>query len=260
MTPQQTYIHPCPDVTTTLAMEKSVSGFKQHGSWNDIVEHGERITSALVELDVTGDAFDEWNEWRPKADDRLHDDVNKKTAEKAAVGEGTGEKKDKSPDEDIVKAGKKLSESGARASPKDAAGDMQQSAAYVVRAVDTVTRKVFRAVETSVYQHLMTKVSPYYFDNSLISANATRTSSLTSDTDEFVLEVNINDDDLKEDVERILEDYDDIDRWHMDTPKETDTAVEAEGQEPPEDESPLVNSVAQVREPKEEHKTVSRPE
>ena len=40
-------------------MEESVSGFKVRGAWGDVVEHGERITRALHEAGVDGDAFEE---------------------------------------------------------------------------------------------------------------------------------------------------------------------------------------------------------
>lgn len=235
-------------------MQKTITGFKRKGTWSDIVEHGERITAALVQLDVTNNHFEEWNEWRPKADDRLRDDIKKKTAEKAAVNEGTGEQKGKSPDDDLVKAGKKLTDSGASSSPKEAAGEVQQSLSYAMRAVDTASRKLMRGVETSVYQHIMTKMSPYYFDNQLISANATRVTKLGTAKQEFVLEVNVSDDDLREDVEEVLDEFEDINRWHMETPKETENAENAEGQETPGKDTPLANSVAQVSEPKEEHK------
>ena len=73
-------------------MEESVSGFKCRGTWADIVEHGERITRALRDNGAEGEAFEEWDEWRPKSHERLGEDVNEKTAEQASVGEGDGEK------------------------------------------------------------------------------------------------------------------------------------------------------------------------
>ena len=53
-------------------MEESISGFKIHGAWDDVVEHGERITQALRQEDIEDaaasirEAFEEWDEWRPK--------------------------------------------------------------------------------------------------------------------------------------------------------------------------------------------------
>ncbi|WP_224270644.1 DUF5828 family protein [Haloprofundus salinisoli] len=217
-------------------MEESISGFKLHGSWDDVVEHGERITRALHEVGVSGDAFDEWDEWRPKAHERLGEDVNQKTAEQASVGEGEGEKAGKDPDDDLRTAGEKLSESYEKVEQGDNEGAMerwQDSIGYVARAADSASRKAVRAVESTVYQKVMTQLAPYYFDNELVSANIQKTTR--GDGEQFIFEVNINDDELKEQVSDRLGEYEDsIDRWHLDTEKETETAEAVDGVEPPE--------------------------
>ena len=222
-----------------MDVEESVSGFKVRGSWGDVVEHGERITRALKDLaadrhDIDEGMLDEWDEWRPKVDERLGEDVNKKTAQQASVGEGEGEKAGKTPDEDIKTAGEKLADSYERLEePSEAVGEWRESINYVARAADSVTRKAIRKVEGGVYRNVMTQMSPYYFDNELVSANLSRADA---DADDYVFEVNINDDDLKIRVSNKLADYEtSVDRWHVDTPKETDIAEAVEGHSPEEE-------------------------
>lgn len=224
-------------------MEESIAGFKVTGSWADIVEHGDRITYALRELDIDrrdefgedyADAFDEWDEWRPKSDERMRKEVAEKTADQASVGEGEGEKAGKGPDEDIKTAGEKLTESyeNLEDDPSEAVGKWGESIDYVARAADSAGRKALRKVEDAVYRRVMTTISPYYFDNELISANLDRKRG--NDEPTYVLEVNINDDDLKEAIAERLESYDrDFDRWHVETPKRTEIAEAAEGIEIP---------------------------
>ena len=229
-----------------MEVEESVSGFKLRGGWGEIVEHGERITRALKDLlesgqDVDESALEEWNEWRPKADERLGEDVSQKTAEKASVDEGEGEKAGKSPDEDLKTAGEKLTESYEQLEePSEAVNEWRESINYVARAADSATRKALRKVEGSVYENVMTQMSPYYFDNALVSANLSRADA---DAGEYVFEINVNDDDLKIRVSNKLADYETtVDRWHVDTPKETENAEAAEGHEPPEVETTDGNS------------------
>ena len=74
---------------------ESVSGFTVRGSRVDVVEHGERITRALKDLGRAGETVDEdaleaWDDWRPKADERLSEDVNDTTAEQASISAGEG--------------------------------------------------------------------------------------------------------------------------------------------------------------------------
>ena len=46
--------------------------------------------------------------------------------------------------------------------------------------------------------------------------------------------MNVNDDELKDAVRDYLESFEDIERWHVDTERETEAAEAAEGVEPPE--------------------------
>lgn len=219
-------------------MEESVSGFKLRGDWGDIVEHGERITEALREAGASGGAYDEWNEWRPKSHERLGEDVSAKTAEQASTGEGKGEQAGKTPDDDLKTAGEKISESYQKLEEEktdEAVDSWQDSVSYVARAADSASRKAIRKVEDTVYQKVMTRLAPYYFDNDLISANVQQAGRGDGE-EQFVFEVNVNDDDLKSMVSEKLSAYEDeIDRWHVDTEKRTDTVEAAEGVEAPED-------------------------
>ncbi|NKE36947.1 hypothetical protein GWG54_14175 [Natronococcus sp. JC468] len=226
-------------------MEESISGFKVRGDWGDVVEHGERITRALRKAGVHDPdhdygasfarAFEEWDEWRPKAHETLDADVSEKTADQASVEEGKGERAGKEPDEDIRTAGEKLSESYERLEEDDADAAVDQwkeSIDYVARAADSASRKALRRVEDTVYQNVMTQLAPYYFDNELISANIQQ--STRGEGERFIFEVNVNDDALKEDVSgRLAEFEDSIDRWHVEVEKDTEAAEAIEGAEPP---------------------------
>src|SRR5699024_9194178 len=151
-------------------MEESISGFKERGGWNEIVEHGERITHALVEFDADDEAFDEWDEWRPKNHERLDEDVNEKTAEQASIEEGEGERAGKRPNEDLKSAREKLSQSYEKIDDRDEAVDSwNESLEHVARAADSAGRKAIRTVEDTVYKNVQTQVAPYYFDNDLVS-------------------------------------------------------------------------------------------
>jgi hypothetical protein len=220
-------------------MEESVSGFKIRGAWGDVVEHGERITRALRDAGVDSDAFEEWDEWRPKSHERLREDVSEKTAEQASVAEGEGEKAGKDPDEDLQTAGERLSESYEHVENGDsdeAVERWSESLGYVARAADSAGRRALRRVENTVYQRVMTQIAPYYFDNELVSANIQKSTRGEGEV-EFIFEVNVNDDDLKDEVSTRLGEFDDqVTRWHVDTEKETETAEAAEGVEPPESE------------------------
>ncbi|QZP36676.1 DUF5828 family protein [Halobaculum magnesiiphilum] len=220
-------------------MEESISGFKLRGEWGDAVEHGERITRALQDAGASEEypeAFEAWDEWRPKAHERLGEDVNEKTAEQASVAEGKGEQEGKSPEDDLQTAGEKLSESYEHVENGDNDGALdswRDSIDHVARAADSAGRKAVRKLENTVYQRVMTQIAPYYFDNELVSANIQK-STRGEGGPEFVFEVNVNDDRLKSAVSERLSSYEDeVDRWHVDTPKTVEASEAAEGAEAP---------------------------
>lgn len=216
-------------------MEAGVSGFTVTGDWGEIVEHGERITRALQDADVEGEAFEEWNEWRPKAHELLGQEIREKTARHASVDEGAGERAGETPGDDLQTAGEELADSYRKLESDDTAGAVekwQESLGYVARAADSAGRKAFRSVEDAVYRRVMTQVAPYYFDNELISANIRRS---RGGEGPFTLEVNVNDEEVKEAVAEQLADYDEAyKRWHVAAEKDTSAAEAAEGVEAPE--------------------------
>jgi hypothetical protein len=233
-----------------MEMDESVSGFKVRGTWDDVVEHGERITHALRDVGAHdepeyADPFEKWDDWRPKPHERMDRDVNRKTAEQASVDEGKGEQEGKAPEDDVRTAGEKLSDSYEKLEDDDTEGAVErwnESIGYVARAADSASRKALRSVEGAVYRRVMTQLAPYYFDNPLVSANLQQTAS---DEEEFVFEVNVNDDEYKAAVSDRLYEYEDtVDRWHVNVEQETDVPAAAEGVEPPttdQDSSPSTN-------------------
>jgi len=70
-----------------------------------------------------------------------------------------------------------------------------------------------------------------------VSANIQKTTRGDGEV-RFIFEVNVNDDGLKEAVSDRLGEFEGtVDRWHIDTEKETETAEAAEGVEPPTSDS-----------------------
>lgn len=216
-------------------MKEGISGFEVSGSWEEIVEHGERITEALLDAGVTAEALEEWQSWRPKATEDIDEEMSEKTAAQASVDEGRGERAGESPGDDLRAAGEKAAGSIGEARDGDPESGFEKwrgSLDHAARAADSAGRKALRVVENTVYERIMTRIAPYYFDSELISANLGR-ADRASDAS-FTFEVNVNDDDLKADVSDRLAAYDGADeRWHGKTEPETTVAERVEGVDAP---------------------------
>lgn len=209
---------------------ESVSGFKVEGQWGDVVEHGERIAFALDEVRNNSEftnEFAEYNEWRPKTEENMSDDVKEKTAEKASLSEKDVEKESTAKDE-FKEAGENFPSSGEKIQkPDEAVTDLSQSIQYLIRALTIMATKSVRNSEEVVYENIMTAISPQYFDNDLISANLDKVGN-----GKYVLEININDDDLKQDVSEKLSEYNEkYNRWHIGSEMKTENIESTEGVE-----------------------------
>lgn len=207
-------------------MEESISGFKVTGSWDEIVEHGEKFSSAVMialkrtDLDESEeehkrDELETFEKWRPKIEDD-EKEVSEKTAKTASTNKGEGEKKNKNATDDIKEAGKKAKETVSASTNLDqenVSKNARETVKKTQRATDSAVRKSIRKVEETVYEKFMTAISPYYFDNDIISANLSKKLD-----DTFVLEINITDDEFRSVVKEELELIDDtFKRWHAET-------------------------------------------
>lgn len=205
---------------------ESVSGFKLEGNWVDIVAHGERISQALADIESVerdfDDDFSDYNEWRPKFDENMSDDISEKTAEKASMEKDGIEEDAGSPTEEVKEAGKHMTEGSKDVD--EAVIEMKTSFFYLARALAVLAKRSMRNSEEMVYENVMTVLSPYYFDNELISANLKKKSD-----EEYSLEINVNDDDLKSRVSDKMKEYDDVKDWRVDRMIETDNVENSEG-------------------------------
>lgn len=205
---------------------ESVSGFKLEGDWVDIVAHGERISQALADIESVerdfDDDFSDYNEWRPKFDENMSDDISEKTAEKASMEKDGIEEDAGSPTEEVKEAGKHMTEGSKDVD--EAVVEMKTSFFYLARALAVLAKRSMRNSEEMVYENVMTVLSPYYFDNELISANLKKKSD-----EEYSLEINVNDDDLKSRVSDKMKEYDDVKDWRVDRIMDTDNVENSEG-------------------------------
>lgn len=172
-------------------LSETATGFARTGDWLDIVEHGEHVSCALIELHATdGDYHDSvtaWERWRPKAHERLRRDVGVRTADHTS-------------------------------------GHDQQT-----DATDPRWRRVLRRSERFLYLHVMTLVSPYYFDTPQVHASISRLVA-PGRARRYHLDISIADDGLRARVRDVLHEYETaIPRWHLAAAKETDSVVAAEG-------------------------------
>lgn len=198
-------------------MEETISGFKSTGQWMDIVEHGERMAAAVrrvlkreedegIDREKYTSLLEEFEEWRPKAEDKT-ERISERTAEQASTNPSKSEKEGKTVREEVSEAQEGMTEavdSATNLETDETKDNMNDTVEHTQRATDSFLRKCVRWIEKNVYQHIMTRISPYYFDNELVNAN------LAENRDgSYTLEVNISDDKLSNRVKNEVDEIED---------------------------------------------------
>jgi hypothetical protein len=194
-------------------MEERISGFRVEGDWDDVVAHGDRISKALQDLGSQAhprldarryrEALHEFDHWRPRAGETFEGDLRPRTAEQASVHRGEGEQKGHSSGDDLERAGQTLVAPESVAYVDASVGRRLAEASRLTgRALDTGLRGLLRNVEETIYEHLMTRTAPCYFDNRIVSANL---AEIANDDEQYQFEIDINADELKQKVARHVE-------------------------------------------------------
>ncbi len=173
-------------------MKENISGFKVQGGWNGVVDHGKKISNALEDEGIEGEKLEDWDEWRPKLNEDI-EDITEKTVKKASIKKNTIEKKENGLGKEVEKTKEKLTESVdslKENNKKQATNKITDTLNHFKDTIITISRMTVRKTERLVYR-LMTKFTPYYFDNQLVSAE------LKKKRQDYTFEININNDDLK---------------------------------------------------------------
>lgn len=190
----------------TQRMEATVSGVKVEGDWEDVVDSGEDVSEALADADAPDEDVSAFDEWRPRADESLDDEVRERTVEKATVPENGVEADGKTPAEEANDAVADLEDAAKRATDLDvdeAAGNGRSAVVRFLRSVETLARKAVRRIETVVYTHFQSRAGPQYLDTGSVSASLRRKGRMTGD-ERYELSVDMTDGDAGRTVQDAL--------------------------------------------------------
>ena len=202
-------------------MEERISGFRVEGDWDHVVAHGDRISKALQDLGSQAhprmearrfrEALHEFDHWRPRTGETIQEDLRPRTAAQASLHRGEGEQKGQSSGEDLERAGEALVAPESVAYVEESViRRVAEASRLTGRAVDTRLRGLLRSFEETIYEHLMTRTAPCYFDNRIVSANL---AEIANEEDRYAFEININADELKQKVaQRVEQDLEDARR------------------------------------------------
>lgn len=186
--------------------ETTHSGIKVEGNWEDICGFARDLEGILKEsyerkdyAENMGDSIENYNDWRPREEED-EEDITKKTAEEASMEEKDVENDFKGTDEELKSAGKKVKDSISRATDekRSATAELKEASKCINRLVGCKSIKSLRKMEKAIYEQVMLKFNPYYFDTEYFSV------TLEEKNDYYLLTVNIPEEKLREKIKKGL--------------------------------------------------------
>lgn len=184
--------------------ETTHSGIKVEGNWEDICDFARDLEGILKEsyerkdyAENMDDSIENYKDWRPREEED-EEDITKKTAEEASMEEKDVENDFKGTDEELKSAGKKVKDSISRATDekRSATAELKEASKCINRLVGCKSIKSLRKMEKAIYEQVMLKFNPYYFDTEYFSVN------LEEKNDYYLLTVNIPEEKLRENIKK----------------------------------------------------------
>ncbi|MFP4051435.1 MAG: DUF5828 family protein [Thermoplasmata archaeon] len=175
------------------------SGIKYEGSWEEICDFSEGLEDVIKEGIHDSSEIKHFHEWRPREKDGKND-ISHRTAEEASIKQKKIEREFKGTKEEITEAEQKFKESIDDVKHlHNPSRDIKDASKHIENLVEAKSVQSLRKMEEMIYEKLMLKFNPYYFDTEDFSINLN-----DEKNKDFTLIINIPDEEKRKKVKDIL--------------------------------------------------------
>jgi len=180
---------------TKPKVKKINSGVKITGDWDEICDYSRRLENIIEKFSEDKKSVEDYNGWRPR-EKESEKDVAKKTAEKASIDEKQVEKDFNGTDKELEEAGKNIKKSVDDLSNGCSPGKgIKDASKNIGKVIGAKSIKSIRKMEKTIYERVMLKFNPFYFDTEEFSLNLEEQNG-----DGYVLTLNITDEVLRKKI------------------------------------------------------------
>lgn len=175
--------------------ETTNSGLKVTGDWDEICSFSEQLGSVIEDCLPEEKENECYKDWRPREEEDSKD-LKAKTAEEASMDERKLEEDFRGTEEEFQRAKDRISktmEDIKRGSKPEK--DLKKSSKNIGRIIGVKSIEAIRKMERVIYEKLMLKFNPYYFDTEDFSVNIQENKK-----DDYVLTINIPDESLRDKI------------------------------------------------------------
>ncbi len=185
------------------------SGIKLEGDWDDICDFARRLETVLKDgyeqkekeageeaKEEYEESIENYHEWRPREEED-EKDITERTAKDATVEEQEVEENFNGTGEELHKAGEKVKKTieSATDEEKSAPEELKDASKCINRLVGAKSLESIRKLERTIYEKIMLKFNPYYFNTEHFSVNLEEIGH-----NKYMLTVNIPDEKLRDKI------------------------------------------------------------
>lgn len=181
-------------------MQEKNAGLEFEGRWDDICIFARTFERVIEENTPDEESIEEYGEWRPKEDED-EKDISEKTAENVCLKEKKVEKEYNGAKEELEDAGEKIKNGVNGDEPP--VENIKEASKNVEHLVGAESIRSIRKLEKMIYEEVMLRFNPYYFDAEEFSVNLKKITN--GGEDHYKLTVNIPSEELREKVQDELE-------------------------------------------------------
>ncbi len=173
------------------------SGFVFEGSWTEICQIAEYLKELFEAKDVSEKDLNDYDDWKPKPKESS-EDMDKKTAKIASLNKKKFEREYEGNKKKIKNLVQGFSTTETEYDMSDKFRDLFQVVGEIIGANSL---QFFRSFEEIIYESIMLKFNPKYFDTEELSINLR-----DKDNNRYVFTVNVLDEDLRKFIKKRFSD------------------------------------------------------
>ncbi len=183
-------------------MEFTNAGLKFRGRWKENCSFARSFEKTIDKFSSDKESVEEYDKWRPRENED-EEEITKRTAEEACIDRKKVEDDYNGAKEELEEAGEHIKNSvkGVVNGDGSSAGDIKEASKNVERLVEAGSIKSLRKLERMIYEKIMLRFNPYYFDTEEFSVSLQKANGVEKT---YIFSINISDEELREEIRREL--------------------------------------------------------
>ncbi len=189
---------------TQAKVKKINSGVQIIGDWGDICSSSRTMESVIERFSDRDQSVDDFNGWRPREKDTKKNIVAK-TAKNACLEEKQIEKDFNGTESELEEAGKNLKKSiNDLSKGRNPGKGLKDASKNIGKVIGVKSVGSLRKIERLIYEHLMLRFNPYYFNTEDFYVSLEKNKSINGDK-RYILTLNNHNEKLRDELMKHLE-------------------------------------------------------